>query len=108
MRFNFWFWKKPIDRPSGDQKGSAAPSVPGRSVVPRVSIERIEMPPSLEHSFDVRPTLRPTGETARDAPKSRPADGTSGKTRRDRGAAGFRRAAQASRPPSTKAATVQT
>jgi hypothetical protein len=27
-RFNFWSAKKPIDRPSGDQNGKPAPSVP--------------------------------------------------------------------------------
>src|SRR5512132_345529 len=105
MRFSFWYWKKPIDRPSGDQKGSAAPSVPGRRVVPSVSIERIEIPPSLENSFDVRATLRPSGDTARDAPKSAPAEDTRGKTRRDGGDEGFRRARYAiARAPMSEAA----
>ena len=72
-----------------------------------MSIERIEMPPSLENSFDVRATLWPSGDTARDAPKSGPADETSGKTRRDGGAAGLRRARRAIAPATAEAATVQ-
>src|SRR5215471_18117553 len=92
MRFSFWPWKNPIERPSGAQKGSAAPSVPGRSVVASESIDRIEIPPSLENSFDVSATLRPSGETASEEPTSADDEDMSGKTRRKGGEGEDRRA----------------
>src|SRR5215471_21873498 len=55
---------KPSDRPSGDQKGCAASSVPGTTRASSESSARIHIMDRPPTSVDTNATRRPSGETA--------------------------------------------
>jgi hypothetical protein len=59
--------KNPMDWPSGDQKGSDAPSVPGSRRASAVSRGRIQRP-VWPFTVAEKATLRPSGESASETP----------------------------------------
>ena len=63
--------KKPIERLSGDQKGSLAPSVPSRATGSASSSERTQSRPR-----EVKARWRPSGEIAAGRTSSMPREGT--------------------------------
>src|SRR5437867_1176888 len=56
---------KPRNRPSGDQKGKLAPSVPGRARVSRESSVRIQNMLRPPAGVALNTSLRPSGDKAR-------------------------------------------